>query len=51
MPSAPETSFAHVGNGTNVIYVDTRHELVIVMRWIESSAVDGMVKRVLDALK
>jgi CubicO group peptidase (beta-lactamase class C family) len=51
LPSAPETSFAHVGNGANVIYVDTRHELVIVMRWIESSAVDGMVKRVLEALK
>jgi CubicO group peptidase (beta-lactamase class C family) len=51
LPSAPETSFAHVGNGANVIYVDTRHELVIVIRWIESSAVDGMVKRVLEALK
>jgi CubicO group peptidase (beta-lactamase class C family) len=51
LPSAPETSFAHLGNGANVIYVDTRHELVMVLRWIESSAVDGMVKRVLEALK
>jgi CubicO group peptidase (beta-lactamase class C family) len=50
LPNAPETSFAHVGNGANIIYVDTRHELVMVLRWIESSAVDGMVKMVLEAL-
>jgi hypothetical protein len=51
LPSAPETSFAHVGNGANIIYVDTRHELVMVLRWIESNAVDGMVKMVLAAIR
>jgi CubicO group peptidase (beta-lactamase class C family) len=51
LPGAPETSFAHVGNGANIIYVDTRHELVMVLRWIESNAVDGMVKRVLEGMK
>ncbi|TDH29351.1 class C beta-lactamase-related serine hydrolase [Segetibacter sp. 3557_3] len=51
MPSAPETAFVHVGNGTNFIYVDREHELVVVVRWIENNAVDGMVKAVLEALK
>lgn len=51
LPSAPATAFAHIGNGTNMIYVDPEHELVIVARWIENNALDGLVKRVLDALK
>ncbi|MDJ1473751.1 serine hydrolase domain-containing protein [Xanthocytophaga flava] len=49
LPSAPVTAFAHIGNGTNMIYVDPEHELVVVARWIDNKALDGMVKRVLDA--
>ena len=49
-PSAPATAFAHVGNGTNVIYVDPDHDLVAVVRWIESNAVDGFVQRLLAAV-
>ncbi len=51
LPSAPVSAFVHVGNGTNIIYVDPEHDLVMVIRWIENNAVDGMVKRVLDAFK
>ena len=51
LPSAPETAFAHIGNGTNMIYVDKEHELVIVARWIQNNALDGLVKRVLAALE
>ncbi|MBD0350332.1 MAG: serine hydrolase, partial [Flavisolibacter sp.] len=51
LPSAPVSAFVHVGNGTNIIYVDPEHDLVMVVRWIENNAVDGMVKRVLDAFK
>jgi hypothetical protein len=51
LPSAPATAYAHIGNGTNMIYVDREHDLVIVARWIENNALDGLVKRVLDALK
>lgn len=50
-PSAPATAFVHVGNGTNIIYVDPEHDLVMVVRWIENNAVDGMIKKVLEALK
>jgi CubicO group peptidase (beta-lactamase class C family) len=51
LPSAPASAFVHVGNGTNAIYVDPEHDLVMVVRWIENNALDGMVKSVLDALK
>ncbi len=51
LPSAPASAFVHLGNGTNAVYVDPEHELVMVVRWIENNALDGMVKNVLDALK
>lgn len=45
MPSAPESAFAHIGNGANIIYVDREHDLVIVARWMNSlRTMDGMVK-------
>ncbi len=49
-PSAPASAFAHIGNGTNVIYVDPEHDLVAVVRWIENGAVDGFLKRLLAAV-
>lgn len=51
MPGAPATAFVHVGNGTNIIYVDVENDIVMVARWIEKKAADGLIKRVLDALK
>lgn len=50
LPSAPASAFAHIGNGTNAIYVDTENELVVVARWIEGNALDGLVKKVLEAM-
>ncbi|HYW09561.1 MAG TPA: serine hydrolase [Longimicrobium sp.] len=49
LPSAPASAFLHLGNGTNAIYVDPENDLVIVARWIEQSALDGLVQRVLAA--
>ncbi len=49
LPSAPASSYSHIGNGTNIVYVDPEHDLVMVLRWIDSKAQDGVVKRVLDA--
>jgi CubicO group peptidase (beta-lactamase class C family) len=48
-PSAPATAFAHVGNGTNIVYVDPDHDLVAVVRWIDNGAVDGFLQRLLAA--
>lgn len=50
LPSAPASAYAHVGNGTNVIYVDPENDLVVVARWIENGAVDGFIGRVLASV-
>jgi CubicO group peptidase (beta-lactamase class C family) len=49
-PSAPATAFAHVGNGTNMVYVDQEHDVVAVVRWIDPEAIDGFLKRLLAAI-
>lgn len=51
LPSAPATAYHHLGNGTNMVYVDREHDLVVVARWIDNKALDGLVQRVLAAMK
>jgi len=51
LPSAPEDVFVHIGNGTNMIYVDRKNELVAVVRWIDNAAMDGFVSRMLSAIE
>ena len=51
LPSAPESSFVHLGNGTNAIYCDPENDLVVVVRWIERDALDGVIQRILASLK
>src|SRR5688500_40236 len=51
LPSAPASAFMHLGNGTNMIYVDPEHDLVIVARWIDNASLDGLVSRVLAAIE
>lgn len=50
-PNAPASAFAHVGNGTNVIYVDTENDLVIVLRWIENDKIDGFLQKIYAGLR
>ena len=50
-PSAPATAYAHLGAGTNLVYVDPEHDLVVVARWIDRGALDGLVSRVLAAVE
>ena len=51
LPSATPKTFAHVGNGTNIIIAVPEHDLVIVARWIGNGAIDGFVQRVLASLR
>lgn len=51
LPSAPASSFVHIGNGTNMIYVDPEHDLVVVARWIENAAMNDFIAKVLEAVK
>jgi CubicO group peptidase (beta-lactamase class C family) len=45
-PNAPATAFAHLGNGTNLIYVDPENDLVIVVRWIENNKIDEFIGKI-----
>jgi hypothetical protein len=49
-PSAPASAYAHIGNGTNAIYVDQENDLVAVVRWIDDKSMDGFIKLMLGAL-
>lgn len=49
-PSAPGSSFAALGYGSNTIWVDPEHDLVVVWRWHEGSP-DELIRRVLASLK
>lgn len=51
LPSAPESSFFHLGSGTNMVYVDQENDLIIVARWIKTPSMDGIVSRVLAAFE
>ncbi len=49
--SAPASAFVHLGNGTNIIYVDAENDLVIVARWIENSKIDEFLQKVYASLR
>ena len=49
-PNAPESVFAHLGNGTNAIICDPENDIVVVARWIEGNALDGLIQRVAAAV-
>jgi CubicO group peptidase (beta-lactamase class C family) len=48
--SAPASAFVHVGNGTNIVYVDPEHDLVAVVRWIETRQVNAFLEKLLAAV-
>ena len=50
-PNAPASAFVHVGNGTNIIYVDQENDLVIVARWIENGKIDEFLQKIYASLR
>lgn len=50
-PSAPDEAVAHLGNGTNMVYVDPVHDLVIVARWIATPDIDELLRLVLASIR
>ena len=50
LPSAPESSFFHLGAGTNMVYCDPENDLVIVARWVKSSEMNAIVEKVIEAI-
>jgi len=49
-PAAPASAFVHVGNGTNIIYIDPDNDLVIVVRWIENNKINEFIGKVMASL-
>lgn len=50
-PSSPDQAFAHLGSGPNIIYVDPVNDLVVVVRWIEGTAADEFLGKVIAAIE
>jgi CubicO group peptidase (beta-lactamase class C family) len=50
LPAAPASAFSHLGAGSNMIYVDPTHDLVVVARWIKDDKRAAIIERVLGAL-
>ncbi|WP_192822426.1 serine hydrolase [Rufibacter sp. LB8] len=49
-PNAPATSYAALGAGSNTIWVDPEHDLVVVWRWHGTNG-DEFFKRIIAAVK
>jgi len=50
-PDLPRTSFAALGAGSNTIWIDPEHDLVVVWRWHRDRSANEFFKRVLAAVK
>jgi CubicO group peptidase (beta-lactamase class C family) len=50
-PSGPPSSFAAVGNGGNIIWIDPDDDIVLVWHWHDDKALDGMIARVVGSVK
>lgn len=49
-PSAPTSSFAALGNGSNTIWIDPEHDIVFVWHWHQGQAMDVMLQRIMAAV-
>ncbi len=50
-PSVSTRSFAALGGGSNVIWVDPDNDLVVVVRWIQAPQIDEFLGRVVKSIK
>jgi CubicO group peptidase (beta-lactamase class C family) len=50
-PSAPASVVVHIGNGTNLIYVDQENDLLVVCRWIDGKNTDAFIGKILAAIQ
>ena len=48
-PSGPASSFAAVGNGGNIVWIDPDHDIVLVWHWHDNRGLDGMIQRIVGS--
>ncbi len=49
-PNAPASSYAALGYGSNTIWIDPEHDIVVVWRWHQANP-DELIKRIMAAIK
>jgi CubicO group peptidase (beta-lactamase class C family) len=49
--ATPETSFAYLGAGTNMVYIDPENDIVAVVRWIDSGQRNEFIARLMEAIE
>ncbi len=49
-PSASAASYFCIGAGASVVWIDPERDMVAVVRWIDTTQIDGFCKRVADAI-
>jgi hypothetical protein len=50
-PSAPRSSVTFQGNGVNVVYLDWEHDMIVVVRWIDTNdSLDQFLGKVIAAI-
>jgi CubicO group peptidase (beta-lactamase class C family) len=47
----PATSFAAIGNGPNIIWIDPEHDLVVVRRWYRNGDDTEFFRQILDSIE
>lgn len=50
-PDAPASSFAAIGFGSNTIWIDPDHDLVVVWRWHKDKSANEFYKRILSSIR
>ena len=52
LPAAPESAVTFNGNGQNIVYVDTANDLLIMVRWIDTTAsLNEFIGKVIAAIR
>ena len=49
-PSAPASSYAAIGNGSNTIWIDPEHDIVFVWHWHRGNAMNGMIEKIVASV-
>lgn len=49
-PAGPESSYAAVGAGSNIIWIDPDDDIILIARWIDQQHVAGLIEKVMEAL-
>jgi len=49
-PAGPASSFAAIGHGANIVWIDPADDIVFIWRWHQSQAMAGMVERIVASV-